>query len=87
MLHTMFPDVEPEDFMGIYKWISEQLILTYKKHDKPVIVINPAADIEPEAAKIMEDARIPVYTTPERAADVMGVLYRRKLYLDKVKNV
>ena len=85
MLQTMFPDVEPEDFMGIYKWISEQLISTYQKFDKPVLVINPAADIEPEAAKIMDDARIPVYTTPERAADVMGVLYRRKLYLDKVK--
>jgi acyl-CoA synthetase (NDP forming) len=32
----------------------------------------------------MEAARVPVYITPERAADVMGVLYRRKLYLDKV---
>jgi len=28
---------------------------------------------------------VPVYTTPERAADVMGVLHKRKLYLDKVK--
>lgn len=85
ILHTMFPDVAPEDFMGIYKWINEQLIATYKKYEKPVVVINPAVDIEPEAAKIMEEARIPVYTTPERAADVMGVLYRRKLYLDKAK--
>jgi acyl-CoA synthetase (NDP forming) len=86
ILHTMFPDVEPEDFMGIYKWISDQLISTYKKYDKPVIIINPAVDIEPEAAKIMEEARIPVYTTPERAADVMGVLYNRKRYLDKAIN-
>jgi acetyl coenzyme A synthetase (ADP forming)-like protein len=83
ILHTMFPDVPPEDFMGIYKWINEQLTATYKKYEKPVIVINPAADIEPEAAEMMEEAQIPVYTTPERAADVMGVLYRRKLYLDK----
>lgn len=83
ILHTMFPDVEPDDFMGIYKWISDQLISTYKKYDKPVIIINPAVDIEPEAAKIMEEARIPVYTTPERAADVMGVLYNRRRYLDK----
>jgi len=85
ILHTMFPDVPPEDFMGIYNWINNQLISTYKKREKPVIVINPAADLEPEAAKIMEEGRIPVYTTPERAADVMGVLYRRKLYLDKAK--
>lgn len=83
ILHTMFPDIQPEDFMGIYNWINEQLIATYNKYEKPVVVINPAADIEAEAAKIMEEARIPVYTTPERAADVMGVLYRRKLYLDK----
>ena len=85
ILHTMFPDVAPEDFMGIYNWINSQLIDTYKKYDKPVIVINPAADIEAEAAKIMEEARIPVYTTPERAADVMSVLYKRKLYLDRAK--
>jgi len=49
-----------------------------------VIVIDPAADVEPESAKIMEAQRVPVYTTPERAADVMAVLYRRKLYLDKI---
>ena len=85
ILHTMFPDVKPEDFMGIYNWINEQLIATYKKYEKPVIVINPAADIETEAAKIMEDARIPVYTTPERAADVMSVLYKRKLNLNRAK--
>jgi len=85
ILKTMFPDVAPEDLGGIYRWISDQLIATYKKYDKPVLVINPAADIEAEATNVMEEARIPVYTTPERAADVMGVLYRRKLYLDKTK--
>jgi len=85
ILYTMFPDVAPKDLGGIYNWISEQLIATYKKYEKPVIVINPAADTEAEATKIMEEARIPVFTTPERAADVMNVLYRRKLYLDKAK--
>ncbi|MFQ6053887.1 MAG: acetate--CoA ligase family protein [Candidatus Bathyarchaeia archaeon] len=86
LLRTMFPDVAAEDLKGIYRWINEQLIAIYKKYEKPVVVINPAADIEPEATKVMEEARIPVYTTPERAADVMGVLYRRKLYLDKVES-
>ena len=47
-------------------------------------MIDPSADVEPESARIMEASRVPVYITPERAADVMGVLYRRKLYLDKV---
>ena len=85
ILNTMFPDVPQEDLAGIYQWLNGQLIGTYKKHDKPVIVIDPSADVEPESARIMEAQKIPVYTTPERAADVMGVLYRRKLYLDKVK--
>ena len=84
ILKTMFPDVPPEDLAGIYEWLNGQLIASYKKYEKPVIVIDPSADVEPESAKIMEAARVPVYTTPERAADVMGVLYRRKLYLDKV---
>lgn len=83
ILKTMFPDVAPEDLGGIYRWLNEQLIAIYKKYEKPVLVINPGADIEPEAARVMEEARIPVYTTPERAADVMGVLYRRKLYLER----
>jgi acyl-CoA synthetase (NDP forming) len=80
----MFPDVAPADLAGIYSWLDGQLIQSYKKYDKPVIVIDPAADVEPESAKIMEAQRVPVYTTPERAADVMAVLYRRKLYLDKI---
>jgi acyl-CoA synthetase (NDP forming) len=85
ILKTMFPDVAPEDLRGMIEWLNGQLIGTYKKYDKPVIVIDPAADVEAESAKIMEAQRIPVYTTPERAADVMGVLWRRKLYLDKLK--
>ena len=85
ILHTMFPDVPPDDLRGVYGWINDQLIAVYRKHEKPVIVINPSADIEPEAAKIMEEARIPVYTTPERAADVMAVLHRRRLYLEKAR--
>ncbi|RJS89377.1 hypothetical protein CW700_04410 [Candidatus Bathyarchaeota archaeon] len=83
VMHTMFPDVKPEDFMGIYKWLNDQLIATYKKYEKPVLVINPAADIEPEASKILEEARVPVYITPERAAEVMGALWRYKQYLEK----
>jgi len=85
ILKTMFPDVPPEDLAGIYEWLNGQLANTYNKYDKPVIVIDPAADVEPESARIMEAQRIPVYTTPERAADVMGVLHKRKLYLDKAK--
>jgi acyl-CoA synthetase (NDP forming) len=84
ILKTMFPDVPQEDLAGIYQWLNGQLISSYQKYGKPVIVIDPSADVEPESAKIMEAARVPVYITPERAADVMGVLYRRKLYLDKV---
>ena len=84
IIKTMFPDVADEDLHGMYEWINNTLLSTYKKYDKPVIVIDPSADVAGESAKILEAARVPVYTTPERAADVMGVLYRRKLYLDKV---
>ena len=83
VMHTMFPDAKPEDFMGIYKWLNDQLIATYKKYEKPVLIINPAADLEPEASKILEEARMPVYVTPERASTVMGALWRYKQYLDK----
>jgi acyl-CoA synthetase (NDP forming) len=85
ILKTMFPDVAADDLRGMIEWLNGQLTSTYKKYDKPVIVIDPAADVEPDSAKIMEAYGMPVYTTPGRAADVMGVLYRRKLFLDKVK--
>jgi acetate---CoA ligase (ADP-forming) subunit alpha len=85
IIKTMFPDVADEDLTGMYQWINNTLLETYKKYDKPVIVIDPSADVAGESAKILEAARVPVYTTPERAADVMGVLYRRKQYLDRVK--
>jgi acyl-CoA synthetase (NDP forming) len=84
ILKTMFPDVPKEDLAGIYEWLNGQLINTYNQYGKPVVVIDPSADVEPESAKIMEASKIPVYTTPERAADVMGVLYKRKLYLEKL---
>ncbi|MFH0849647.1 MAG: hypothetical protein V1924_01760, partial [Candidatus Bathyarchaeota archaeon] len=72
------------DLAGMYQWINTTLLKTYKKYSKPVIVIDPSADVAGESAKVLEKERVPVYTTPGRAADVMGVLYRRKLYLDKV---
>ncbi len=84
IIKTMFPDVADEDLKGMYEWINNTLLTTYKKYNKPVIVIDPSADVAGESAKILEAQRVPVYITPERAADVMGVLYRRKLYLDKV---
>ncbi len=85
IIKTMFPDVPEEDLEGMYEWINGTLLKTYKKYDKPVIVIDPAADVAGASAKILEKEKVPVYTTPERAADVMGVLYKRKLYLNKVK--
>ncbi|MBD3205227.1 hypothetical protein GF319_02645 [Candidatus Bathyarchaeota archaeon] len=85
IIKTMFPDVPDEDLQGMYEWINGTLLKTYKKYEKPVIVIDPAADVAGASAKILENEQIPVYTTPERAADVMGVLYRRKQFLEKVK--
>ena len=83
LMQVMFPDAKPEDLMGLYKWINDQLIATYRKYGKPVLIINPSADIEPESSKLLEEARMPVYVTPEAAADVMGALYRYKQHLGK----
>jgi acyl-CoA synthetase (NDP forming) len=85
IIRTMFPDVPESDLEGMYQWINTTLLKTYKKYNKPVIVIDPSADVAGASAKILEAEKVPVYTTPERAADVMGVLWRRKLYLDKIK--
>jgi acetyl-CoA synthetase (ADP-forming) len=83
-IKTMFPDLTEENLRGILKWIYEKLIKTYKKYQKPVIVIDPLAFQEEASTKLLEKEQIPVYTTPRRAADVMNVLYRRKEYTQKV---
>ncbi len=85
IIQTMFPSMKKDDFLNIFKGLNQQLVKTYKKFDKPVIVINPAADIEPEAAKVLEDNRIPVYTTPARAAKAMAALYQYRRYLEASK--
>lgn len=84
ILKTMFPDVAAEDLQGMIEWINGTLINTYKKYDKPVIIIDPSADVDPSSAKVLEKSKIPVYITPGRAADVMAMLYKRKLFLDRV---
>jgi acyl-CoA synthetase (NDP forming) len=85
IIKTMFPDVSEEDLSGMYKWINNTLLKTYKKYEKPVIVIDPSADVARESANILEAEKVPVYTTPERAADVMSVLWKRRQYLDKTR--
>jgi acyl-CoA synthetase (NDP forming) len=86
LIKTMFPDVEEEDLKGIYEWINGELIVTYKKYAKPVITIEPSGSVSGGSVTQLEDAGFPVYTTPERAADVMGILWKRKQYLDKINN-
>jgi len=86
IMHGLFPGTPKESFLPLLKGLNSQLIKTYKKSGKPVLVINPAADIEPEAARILEDNRVPVYLTPERAAVAMAALYRYKTYLDSTKS-
>lgn len=85
VLQTMFPDSKPEDYMGIYKWLNDQLTTTYKKSQKPVLIINPAADIESGASKMFEESRVPIYTTPGRAADVMAALWKYQQHLEKTR--
>lgn len=83
MFHTMFPGAPKESYLPLFKDLNKQLIETYVKSDKPVVIINPAADMEPEAAKFLEENKFPVYTTPGRAAKAVAALYQYKKYLDK----
>jgi acyl-CoA synthetase (NDP forming) len=84
IIKTMFPDVDNEDLAGIYQWINSTLLKTYKRYKKPVIIIDPSANVFGQNVNILEAEKFPIYTTPERAADVMSVLVNRKQYLDKV---
>lgn len=86
LIHTMLPTASEETLMQLYKGLSEQLIKTYKKSNKPVLVINPAADIEAGAVKIFENNGVPVYLTPQHAARAMATLYKYKKYLDAAKS-
>jgi acetyltransferase len=83
LITTMFPEVGEEDLQGMIKWINNQLIDTYKKHEKPVIVIEPSAETRNESVQQLEEAGIPVYGIPGRAADSMAILWKRKQYLMK----
>jgi len=82
IIKTILPTATEETYLQLFKGLSEQLIKTYKKVDKPVLIINPASDIEPEAVKIFEEHRIPVYMTPDHATRAMAALYRYKKHLD-----
>jgi acyl-CoA synthetase (NDP forming) len=83
LIKTMFPDVGEEELEDVIKWINNQMIDTFKKTKKPVMVIEPSADLKNESTKQLEQAGIPVYRTPGRAADSMAVLWKRKQYLMK----
>jgi acetyl-CoA synthetase (ADP-forming) len=85
IMQAMFPGTPKETFLEIFKGLNSQLVKTWKDSGKPVLVIVPGADFEPEAAQILEDNRIPVYTTPERAAKAFAALYRYKNYLEVTK--
>ncbi len=82
IIKTILPTATEETYLQIFKGLSMQLIKSYKKFDKPVLIINPASDIEPEAVKIFEDSGIPVYMTPQHAARAMAALYRYMRFLD-----
>ncbi len=85
LIKTMFPDVGEEELDDVIKWINNQMIDTFKKTKKPVMVIEPSADLKNESTKQLEQAGIPVYRTPGRAADSMAILWKRKQYLMKGK--
>jgi len=84
VIQQLFPTAPKETFVELFKNLNKQIIDSTRKYGKPVIVINPSADIEAEAAKFLEESNVPVYLTPERAVKAMSALYRYKVARDKL---
>jgi acyl-CoA synthetase (NDP forming) len=54
------------------------------KHGKPILMVKPAVEFasDPEVFSLMRQERLPVYSTPRRAARVLNHLTWYKRYLD-----
>jgi acyl-CoA synthetase (NDP forming) len=72
------PDV-PQDAVSImqdeFGDAAQQLIQTIQKHGKPTL-ISSTQDRKDSAIRMLQDAGIPVYPMPERAAHTLGVMTR-----------
>lgn len=85
VIQQLFPTAPKETFVELFKNLNKQIIDSTKKYGKPVIVINPSADMEADAARFLEENNVPVYMTPERAVKAMAALYRYKQNRDRLK--
>ncbi len=75
---TAIPDLIPRD-IEFAKKLGELI----KKYRKPVIAITVFSPEESEVAKALEEAGVPTYITPEKAAKVIKAMVDYAMYLKR----
>ena len=65
------------------KVVAEKLIDIIRHFDKPVVIALLGSTLITEARSTFEQSNIPTYPFPERAASVLGALFKRAEFLDK----
>ena len=65
--------------------IAENILEGVRGSQKPVLVSWTIGKAAEEAIKVLENDRVPVYPTPERAARAMSWLFKYSQYLKKVQ--
>jgi len=61
--------------------VAEKIIDVIHKHEKPVVIALLGSILIKEAAKIFQNAKVPIYPFPERAASALSALFNRAEYL------
>ena len=64
------------------KVVAEKLIEVINQFDKPVVIALLGSTLIQEARSTFEDANIPTYPFPERAASALGALFHRNEILE-----
>ncbi|MBI5351365.1 MAG: acetate--CoA ligase family protein [Chloroflexi bacterium] len=63
--------------------VAKKVIEVIGNSDKPVVIALMGSTLVEEANKVFQRAHVPTYPFPERAASALGVLAKRKEYLDR----
>jgi acetyl coenzyme A synthetase (ADP forming)-like protein len=65
--------------------VAERLIKVIRKFDKPVLIALMGSTLVEKAREVFQQAKVPTYPFPERAASALGALAKRKEFLDQGK--
>jgi acetyltransferase len=64
--------------------VAEKLVEIINQFNKPVVIALMGSTLIQEAQKTFQQANVPTYPFPERAASALGALVKRAKYLDNV---